>query len=798
MLLRTLRVFAAILGLGLAACSSPTGEGGSCISNKDCGDGFACISGGCLPTRAASDRCTANEQCELTGYCDVDSGDCGNKPVIGCTMDEQCGADQRCNTLTSVCVDLPRSCGQGGMCPAGRHCETMTNACVQCLNVDHCGLEQVCEDNICVDEDKPPPPPPGGCNDDAMCNPPLTVCEAQMCTLGCAQPGGLTCVDGAVCDTGTGHCVTIEGPCATDTDCTPPMTICESGQCIPGCGEVGGLQCSGGQQCNQNSGRCQAGGVICISDDDCSSPMTICNLFSGVCDPGCADTGCTAPETCNTGTGHCEGTATCMPDRFEPNETAAAAAMTNGGALTGMTVCPGDQDYFAVTLGQGDNVDVTLSFVHGEGNLDVELLAPNGQVVANSAGTLGTETISYVATAPGTYIAHVILARDTGAIPGNTYTLTIRANIAPCAVDQDEDNDSDGNASLILPGPRNGRNVCLGDEDFYDVILQDGDTLNVDLSFSHAEGDIDVQVLGFLGIPLATGGSGTDNENLSYTATRFGFFTIRVWLAGDAGTILGNPYDMDVSVGSTPPPPPPVCAADGFEENDSAAAARAMTPGTTSGLNVCTGDDDYYAYTFAQGDIVTGNITFSDAEGDIDVQLLNSGGTEVAGGSSATDNETFTYTVATAGTYDLRVHLYGDGGSTPGNPYGLDLQVAGAPATCVADSFEPNDTIAAAMSAPAGTITNLGICENDDDFYAVNLSSGQAATINALFSDAEGDLDLRLIDPAGTQVASSLTVDDNESISYTPTQSGAFVVRVNLYQDAGSIEGNSYELVISP
>ncbi len=791
---------ATILGLGLAACSGPAGEGGSCVSNKDCGDGFACISGGCLATRPTSDRCTMNEQCEVTGFCDVDTGACIAKPQVGCTMDEQCGADQRCNTLTSVCVDLPRSCGQGGMCPAGRQCETTTNACVQCLGPEHCGLDQLCENNACV-QDKPEPPPPGGCNDDATCNPPLTICDEQMCTLGCAQPGGLNCVDGAVCDTGTGHCVTIEGPCADDNDCTPPMTVCESGQCIPGCGEIGGLQCPGGQQCNQNSGRCQTGGVICISDDDCNSPMTICNLFSGVCDPGCADTGCTAPETCNAGTGHCEGTATCMPDRFEPNESPAAAAMTNGGALTGMTVCPGDQDYFAVTLGQGDSVDVTLSFTHGEGNLDLELLAPNGQVVANSASTLGTEMINYAASAPGTYIVHVIMTRDTGAIPGNTYTLTIRANIAPCAMDRDEANNSDGNAALILPGARNGRNVCLGDEDFYDVILQDGDTLDVDLTFSHAEGDIDVQILGFLGIPLASGSSSTDNESVSYTATRFGFFTVRVWLTADTGTVLGNPYDMNVSVGSMPPPPPPpppICANDGFEENDSAAAARALTPGTHSGLNVCTGDDDYYAYTLAQGDTMTVNVTFNHAEGDIDARLLDSGGTELAVGRSSDSNETFTYTAASAGTYDLRVHLYADTGSTPGNPYGLDVQVAGAPAGCVADSFEPNNDIAAATTAPSGTIANLAICENDDDFYAVNLSSGQAATFDALFANAEGDIDLRLFDPAGTQVASSLTVDDNESISYTPTQSGTFVVRANLYQDAGTIQGNSYQLVVAP
>lgn len=783
---------AALLALlALAGCSGsgPSASEG-CASNRDCEDGFVCVGGACVG--GAASGCNDNADCPLGEYCDLDSHKCAVNRVVSCQADEQCPAQQRCNTTTGVCIDAPRSCGEGGSCPSGTYCETVQNACVACLADEHCTGTDVCRENVCVDPEKPEDP--NGCTLDTECNPPLTICLEGSCSLGCAQPGGQVCDEDAVCDTARGRCVTIEGPCTSDPDCTPPMTVCESGQCIPGCGQVGGVQCPGGQECNPSTGRCRAGGPVCISDDDCNVPTTVCNLFSGACEAGCGTTGCTAPETCNATTGHCEGNATCTADRFEPNDTRQTPAQINGGAQSGLTLCPGDDDYFSVSLGQGDSVTVTLSFVHGEGNLDLELYSPSGQLVASSLGTTGTETFTYQATAPGVHVVHVMLTRDTGPTPGNTYTLDIRAQVAPCPDDAFEDNDTDGDAALIGPGNAANLNVCVGDEDFYDVILQGGDTLRVDLTFSHAEGDIDVQILGLLGIPLATGDSTTDNESVSYTARNFGFFTIRVVLAAESGSVPGNPYGMNVTVTRAPAA---TCTADALEENDSASAARPMTPGNQSSLTVCSGDDDYYRYDLTAGDDVTVNVSFSDAEGDIDVQLLNPSGTTVASSATSTDNESFSYTAATTGPHTLRVFLYSDSGATPGNAYALNFQVAGA-ATCTADAFEPNDSAAAAATLPAGTHSGLTACEADDDFYALNLTAGQQASLQALFSHAEGDIDLRLFDPAGTQVATSLSTTDDENINYTATQSGTHVLQVELYRDAGSVPGNTYQLISGP
>jgi hypothetical protein len=264
-----------------------------CLNQSQCTSPEVCLQGDCIDPE--QNACTGDGQCSPPSTI-CDSGQC----VPGCTP-ASCPLGNYCNAVTGHCQEGQVTCSGDGECsPPVAICESgqCIPGCAQVGGVQ-CTGGYVCNSTNGRCE------PAAGCVNDNECGAPAGICEANQCVPGCGQPGGMGCGSGTVCDTGTGRCVTVQGPCSIDPDCGPPAGVCELGQCVPGCSLPGGIQCTGGNICNTTTGRCDPGGPVCTSDANCAPPTTICNLNTGACDPGCATTGCLAPEVCNTATGHC-------------------------------------------------------------------------------------------------------------------------------------------------------------------------------------------------------------------------------------------------------------------------------------------------------------------------------------------------------------------------------------------------------------------------------------------------------------------------------------------------------------
>ncbi|MCP4873540.1 MAG: hypothetical protein GY898_33050 [Proteobacteria bacterium] len=98
----------------------------------------------------------------------------------------------------------------------------------------------------------------------------------------------------------------------------------------------------------------------------------------------------------------------------------------------------------------------------------------------------------------------------------------------------------------------------------------------------------------------------------------------------------------------------PTCADDVYEDNDNGAepTTLATSSSTTTGLTACPGDDDYFEVFLEFGDTITADILFANADGNLDLGLLDEAGNFVASGTSTTDNEsTGAVTVTAAGNY---------------------------------------------------------------------------------------------------------------------------------------------------
>jgi hypothetical protein len=113
-------------------------------------------------------------------------------------------------------------------------------------------------------------------------------------------------------------------------------------------------------------------------------------------------------------------------DIFEPNNTATTAATIQAGVAFGLNVCTNDDDFYRVDMVIGDLLDVTLDYIYGEGDINLELSDPNGMILQSSTATSGTETLS-VTSAPldGTYTVRAFLSQDLGPTLGNTYGINI-------------------------------------------------------------------------------------------------------------------------------------------------------------------------------------------------------------------------------------------------------------------------------------------------------------------------------------------------------------------------------------
>jgi hypothetical protein len=163
-------------------------------------------------------------------------------------------------------------------------------------------------------------------------------------------------------------------------------------------------------------------------------------------------------------------------------------------------------------------------------------------------------------------------------------------------------------------------------------------------------------------------------------------------------------------------------ADDAQEQNDTCATARAVTAGTAyNNLVVKRLDEDWYAIPLAVGSTMSMNMTFTHANGDVDVQLFSDcAGAAVLSRTADTNNEVFTFlNSTTSNTIYMRVYL----GADTRNNYSFSFTIS-TPAP-------DNDECAFATAVTAGTYPfNTTGATNSALAIAASCTDGAGATLN--------------------------------------------------------------------
>lgn len=358
-----------------------------------------------------------------------------------------------------------------------------------------------------------------------------------------------------------------------------------------------------------------------------------------------------------------------------------------------------------------------------------------------------------------------------------------------CGEDVWEENDTLATAKPIASGQIDGLRSCSSDDDYFAVQVAAGGTLEVDVLFPDAEGNISAYILGPTGSTLKSGTSSDDDENLVYTATNAGTYYVRVRLSADDGTIAGNSYTLVVD-GAT------------STTVDLSPINVTFNPPTAQ-----AGDEVQVLFDMRNLSTVDAPTTFLSIRLSVDATIdgadAQAGPTlsvpALAAGSTTSLTKKFIVPTSAAGQ-SWYVGVYADStnllteASEVNNGASSATQLT-VPVPCTDDAREENDNDEQPSTISLGTTYTLQSCANDPDWFKVTATSTADLTTRIEFTNADGDLDLHVYDSTGTTLlgySSSVTLDF-EQVTIGATDNVSYLIQVKGFNGAA----NDYTLRVT-
>jgi hypothetical protein len=342
-------------------------------------------------------------------------------------------------------------------------------------------------------------------------------------------------------------------------------------------------------------------------------------------------------------------------DRFEPNNTAAAAKPLEAGVHADL-VCDG-ADHYRVTAEAGQVVSVRVIDPSGDEMVNRLML----ELTASDESSFMPTTLarsSFVArgaprlTCRGTgqeLLLEVDTSYTTGEGGGIPYALELIVSDEP-KPDAFEPNQARKQATKIAPGTH--ANLYADPEDWYQVRVPTGKQLVLGYEVQGDGGqELKVEIVGWERRQALVERSGVRGTLRCGTGEAVALF-VHVEAPGLVG------YQLSVELADFEP-------ADAFEPNDTRKQATPIAAGELGEL-VCTGED-WYAIELEAGQTVTVSVALAGGEErdelgrmkSLDVQLMDPIGMKVAEYSSW-QPEPLTAPIASSGTYYVRVHADGE------------------------------------------------------------------------------------------------------------------------------------------
>lgn len=212
----------------------------------------------------------------------------------------------------------------------------------------------------------------------------------------------------------------------------------------------------------------------------------------------------------------------------------------------------------------------------------------------------------------------------------------------------------------------------------------------------------------------------------------------------------------------------------------------------TTAAAITGGEVDYYSFTPAWSSNYTLQASKNASQIDTILGLYNASGSRVAWNddiSNSNTNSLVTASLVAGQKYFLAITNYT--GTANGN-YTLGLK-----ATLTDDAKENNDSLTTATnlgSLTAATTVSGLVMADTADYYKFTTSTA-GGTVVIQFNNAQGDLDLDLLDTSGKVLASSAGTTDGEKVSMAGLAAGTYLLKV---AGKSGAYNPAYSLVVSP
>ncbi len=460
-------------------------------------------------------------------------------------------------------------------------------------------------------------------------------------------------------------------------------------------------------------------------------------------------------------------------DTLDPNEsfeTARKIELVDGAYHKDeLAVCQTNADYYAFDVKHNSTLDIAVSSTT-KGDFDIVLFDAFGnEIIASRTGAVTESIHRDLIVGDQTLYLHVFMPENIYNASELAYSLDIKTGDAPAWSHCDatfEPNNFPSASSDLRQAATSGQQAAIcpaADNDYYAITLAEGERLQVGFE-TEATG---LRAALYRGSDLTFLGMLTNlkTQTFDYTAIAEDTYYLRVFTnATDAKEMTYRLKWLGEETGSC----------------DLAVSSLSCTPQNPFAGGAMTVDFDVK------------NIGKNAAEYEAEISLTTASRSATLGkvngnlDPSATEHVRQKYAIPTQfqGNATLSVYLMASGDVALGNnKASQSIQIALA---CQNDASEPNDNILKATQLE--TSFSGMICPSDEDWFSLTLDKD--AKVSLAFTHTQGDLDLYVYDTDGSEVATSVTAMDAETLELA---AGAYYLRV---RGADSSVSNAYTIAV--